>query len=87
MEKLRTLNPLLEMTKEAERLALEGELMERITTLVVEIRRKAQQEHETIRGDQGRRESPNPTRYELCNPVSDSTIVVNFQPTSMTPWL
>ena len=66
VEKLKTLNTLLEMTKEAERLALEGEQMELIKTLIAEIRRKAQQEHKGIRGDQGRRESPIPTRYELC---------------------
>ena len=66
MENLKTLTTLLEMTKEAEKLASEGEQIERIKTLITEIRRKVQQEHERIRGDQGRRESPNPTRYELC---------------------
>ena len=66
MEKLRALNTLLEMTQEAERLASKGEQMERIKTLIVEIRRKAQQEHQRIRGDWRRRDSPIPTRYELC---------------------
>jgi hypothetical protein len=66
VEKLNTLSTLLEMTQEAERLASEGEQMERIKTLIVEIRRKAQQEHQRIRGDWRQRDSPNPTRYELC---------------------
>lgn len=66
MEKLKALNTLLEMTKDAERLASEGEQMERIKTLIAEIRRLAQQEHQKTRGDLGLRESPNPTRYELC---------------------
>jgi hypothetical protein len=66
VEKLRTLNTLLEMTKEAEDLASKGEQMERIKTLIAEIRRKAQKEYERTRGDQGRGEPPNPTRYELC---------------------
>jgi hypothetical protein len=66
VEKLNTLSTLLEMTQEAERLASEGEQMERIKTLIVEIRRKAQQEHERIRGEWRRSDSPNPTRYELC---------------------
>lgn len=66
VEKLKTLNALPEMTKEAGKLASEGDEMERIKTLIAEIRRKAQQEHERIRGDQGRRESPDPPRYELC---------------------
>lgn len=66
MEKLKALDTLLEMTTEAEALASEGEQMERIKTLIAEIRRKAQQEHERVRGDRGGRESQNPTRYELC---------------------
>lgn len=66
MEKLKTLDMLLGMTKEAERLASEGAQVERIKTLTAEIRRKAQKEHERLRGDQRRRESSIPTRYELC---------------------
>jgi uncharacterized small protein (DUF1192 family) len=66
VEKLRTLNTLLEMTKEAVTLASEGGSVERITTLTAEIRRTARQEHERVRRGQESRLSPNPTRYELC---------------------
>ena len=66
MDKLQTLNTLLEMTKEAEELASEGGPMERIDTLVAEIRRKAQQEHQRVRGDHGRGQFRELTRYELC---------------------
>ena len=62
---LKALNTLLEMTNEAAKLSSEGEQVERIKTLISEIRRKAQLEHERIRGKRPR-ESPNPTRYELC---------------------
>jgi hypothetical protein len=66
LKMLKALGTLLEMTKEAEKLASEGEQMERIKTLIAGIRRKAQLEHERTRGDQRPRESANPTRYELC---------------------
>jgi hypothetical protein len=66
VEKLNALNTLLEMTKEAERLASQGAPMERIKALIVEIRRKAREEHEGLRLVQGQRESQNPTRFELC---------------------
>lgn len=66
MEKLRTLNTLLEMTKEAERLASEGAHMETIKALIAEIRRRARTERENLKGDQRKRELSIPTRYELC---------------------
>jgi hypothetical protein len=66
VEKLQMLNTLLEMTKEAERLASEGEQMERIKTLSAEIQSTAHKEYARVRGGQGWRVTPNPTRYELC---------------------
>jgi hypothetical protein len=66
MEKLRTLLTLLEMTKDAERLASEGKQMERIKTLSPEIQGTAHKEYARVRGGQGWRVTPNPTRYELC---------------------
>ena len=66
MQRLNTLNMLLEMTKEAERLASEGVQTERINTLMAKIRRKAHEEQEKLGRDQRQSESFIPTRYELC---------------------
>ena len=66
LEKLKTLNMVLETAKEAEILASEGVQMKRIKTLTAEILREAQKEHERLRGGQRKRESSIPTRYETC---------------------
>lgn len=66
MEKLKTLHQLLEMTEEAKRLASEGLQTERVKSLVVEIRRIAQKEHQRLGGVQRQGESSIPTRYQLC---------------------
>ena len=66
MQRLNTLNMLLEMTKEAERLASEGVQTERINTLIGSIRRKAHEEQEKLGRDQRQSESFIPTRYQPC---------------------
>ena len=62
MEKLETLDALLDMTKEAEELASDVVKSERLRSLVVEIRCKAKEEHNRLRRDQRQMES----RYQLC---------------------
>jgi hypothetical protein len=66
VEKLQILNTLLEMTKEAERLASEGVETELIRSLIADIRRKAQREHEKLRANHRQSDCSIPTRYELC---------------------
>lgn len=66
MERLKALNILLDLTKEAERLALEGVQTERIKILIGDIRRKTQQEQEKLGRVQRQPESFIPTRYQLC---------------------
>ena len=66
VEKLKTLNTLLEMTKEAERLASEGIETELIRSLIADISRKAQREHEKLRGNHRQSDCSIPTRFELC---------------------
>jgi len=87
VEKLRTLNTLLEMTKEAEKLASEGGSVERITTLIAEIRRKARQEQASGRGGHGWRNSPNLTRYDLCMIGINEEIGRGNKPILITPAL
>jgi hypothetical protein len=72
MEKLRTLKALLEMTSEAEGLASSNALpTERLKSLIGDISRRAQEEHEALKRDQRQRDSDQrnfycPTRYQLC---------------------
>lgn len=66
MERLKALDVLLELTKEAERLALEGTQAERIKVLMSDIRRKAREEQEKLGRVQRESEAFIPTRYQLC---------------------
>jgi hypothetical protein len=62
MDNLHTLNALLDMTIEAEELASDIEKSERLRSLIVEIRSKAKEEHNRLRRDQRRIETP----YQIC---------------------
>jgi len=62
MNDLETLTALLDMTKEAEDLTSDIEKSERLRSLVVEIRCKAQDEYKRLRQDRRKRE----TRYQTC---------------------
>jgi hypothetical protein len=75
------------MTKEAEKLASEGGSVERITTLLAEIRRKVRLEQASGRGGDGWRNSPNPTRYELCMIGISEEIGRGNKPILITPAL
>jgi hypothetical protein len=61
MDNLETLNALLDMTKEAEEMASDVEKSERLRSLVVEIKSKAKEECNRLRGDRKIE-----TRYALC---------------------
>lgn len=62
MDNLETLAALLDMTKEAEELALDIEKSDRLRSLVVEIRNKAKEEHKRLRPDRREKE----TCYQFC---------------------
>jgi hypothetical protein len=62
MDSVDTLNALLDMTIEAEALASDVEKSERLRSLIVEIRSKAKEEHNRLRRDQRKIETP----YKIC---------------------
>jgi hypothetical protein len=62
MDNLNTLIALLDLTKEAEELTSDVENSERLRSLIVNIRRKAKEEHDKLKLDQ----QPIETPYQLC---------------------
>ena len=64
MDNLDTLNALLDMTTEAEKLASDVEKSERLRSLFVEIRQEAKHEHNRLKRVQG--ETKTETCYQLC---------------------
>jgi hypothetical protein len=62
MNSLEVLKTLLTMTTEAEKLASDFEKSDRLRILLIDIRRKAKEENDRLRQDQGQIE----TRYQLC---------------------
>ena len=65
MEKLKTLDELLDITLEAEGLASDGVEVDSLRSLFRDIRRIAQRERANLRVHT-RRDSVSPTRYQLC---------------------
>jgi hypothetical protein len=62
MDNVEILNALLDMTREAEDLALDVEKSERLRSLVAEIRQKAKDEQNRLKPDRRKIE----TRYQFC---------------------
>ena len=62
MDRLQVLKTMLQLTIEAEELALNDMGLERHRSLIGEIRRKAKEEHDPLRRDR----QPIETRYQLC---------------------
>ena len=65
MEKLKTLDQLLEITSQAEGLASDGVDTDTLRSLFGKIRRIAQEEHAKNK-EHTQRDALSPTRYQLC---------------------